>query len=79
MKFRDTQQFLSTMRERDCKEKIRQHREDFMDVLREQGLSKVSSSLTNITKECQNLAKKYKAQDETTMKHRLINTYVHHY
>ena len=68
------------MKDRDTKAKMQQYQDDFDALQYERGVQgKINGSLTNIHKECDVLEQKYKHKDETTRKHRVLNTYVHNF
>ena len=74
------EKILKQMKDRDTKQNIQQYQDDYDDLLYERGVElKKNISLTNIHKECDVLEKKYKLKDETTRKHRVLNTYVHNF
>ena len=45
------------MRDRDCRKNVREIREEFKEMLKEKGIFKNTSSLTNINLECTQLEK----------------------
>lgn len=56
------------------------YQDDYDDLQFERGVQvKVNGSVTNINKECAVLENKYASRDETTKKHRVLNTYVHNF
>jgi hypothetical protein len=48
---------LDMLRDRDCRKNIRNIREEFKEILKEKGIFKNTSSLTNINLECVQLEK----------------------
>lgn len=48
---------LNMLRDRDCRKNIRNIREEFKEILKEKGIFKNTSSLTNINLECVQLEK----------------------
>ena len=53
----EAQVVLNMMRDRDCRKNVREIREEFKEMLKEKGIFKNTSSLTNINLECIQLEK----------------------
>lgn len=53
----EAQVVLNMMRGRDCRKNVREIREEFKEMLKEKGIFKNTSSLTNINLECVQLEK----------------------
>jgi hypothetical protein len=74
------ERILKTMKERDTFLKMREYQDSYDEIQYQRGVQiKINGSLTNIHKECEVLEEKYALRDETTRKHRVLNTYVHNF
>lgn len=84
----EAQIVLDVMKERDTRKNIRGYRDEYREILKEKGIFKNTSSLTNINLECGQLDQKLKQDafklDPTSIKedqdvirqHRILNSYV---